>query len=58
MEIVETVHVENPKVEVSLTETMEYHEDEGMESKELDRDSLIEEDEVQHQSQLVFIFSF
>ena len=53
----ETEQVEIPPVDETLMESMEMHEDEGMESKELDHDSLVDEDEVQYPSEVIFPFS-
>ena len=54
------VHVEIAKVDETLMEHMENHEDEGAESKELGHDSFAEEEEeeevCQHQSEVVFLF--
>ena len=53
----ETEQVEIPPVDETLMESIEMHEDEGMESKELDHDSLVDEDEVQYPSEVIFPFS-
>ena len=60
-ESLETEHVEIPPAGEALMESMENHEDEAIESKELERDSFTEEEEeeevCQYQSKVVFLFS-
>ena len=56
-ESLEPEHVEVPKVDETLTENMESQEDEGTESKKLDHDSLVDDDEVQHPGEVIFPFS-
>ena len=54
--IMETEHVDVHKVEDSLVENLESHEDEGAKSKKLDHDSLVDDDEGRHQNEVVFPF--
>ena len=57
-EPLETEHKEIHKVEESLVENIESHEDEAMESKKLDHDSLVDDDEDRHQNEVVFLCKY
>ena len=56
----ETEHIEITPADKALMESMENHEDEPIESKELEHNSFTEEDEeekvCQHESEVVFLF--
>ena len=55
-ESLKTEHVEIKGLEDSLMENLESQEDEGAKTEKLGHDSLVEENEVPHQSEVVFIF--
>ena len=57
-ESLKTEHVEIKRLEDSLVKNLKSQEDEGSKTEKLGHDSLVEENEVPHQSEVVFLFPY